>query len=142
MKGEKYTKKASARILKEVLKFQPKSSVNTSYNQAFEILMEEWDLTLGIETHNKTKNTDTICTLYKDDEIATTWTLQNIWDEKNMDWDWNTLYKTVMEDIIKRRLYKRPKTPKRLKKEEPAILPTETKAKKSTRTIKTKNKAV
>lgn len=106
---KKYTKKASARIMKEVIKVEPKVSLNTSFDQAFCILMEHWNLTLGVEIHNKTKHDDTICTLYKDDEIATTWTMPDIFDESVHDWDWNVIYKTVLEDIIKRRLYKRAK---------------------------------
>lgn len=106
---EKYTKKASARILKEVLKINPKVSGFTTFDQAFVILMDYWDLELSIETSEKM----TTCVLYRDGDKVTTWELQTVWDTKIGDWDWNTIYKTVLEDIIKERLYKRPKLGKR-----------------------------
>ena len=106
---EKYTKKASARVLKEVLKVNPKASGFTTFDQAFVILMTEWDMELGIEN----SNSNTTCTLYRDDDKPRTWNFKDAWDAKEGDWDWNTIYKTVLEDIIKERLYKRPKLGKR-----------------------------
>lgn len=115
---EKYTKKASARILKEVLKVNPKASGFTTLDQAFVILMTEWDMELSIET---VYTGVTTCTLYRDDDKPRTWEFKDIWDTKEGDWDWNAIYKTVLEDIIKERLYKRPKLGKRaLKKLEEA----------------------
>ena len=114
---EKYTKKATARILKEVLKVNPKASGFTTLDQAFVILMNDWDMELGIET----SNSNTTCTLYRDDDKPRTWEFKDVWDTKDGDWDWNTIYKTILEDIIKERLYKRPKLGKRaLKKLEEA----------------------
>ena len=106
---EKYTKKASARILKEVLKVNPKASGFTTLDQAFVILMTEWDMEMNIEESNNI----TTCTLIRDDDKPKTWEFKDAWDEKIGDWDWNTIYKTVLEDIIKGRLYKRPKLGKR-----------------------------
>lgn len=106
---EKYTKKATARILKEVLKVNPKASGFTTLDQAFVILMDHWDMELGIET----SNSNTICTLHRDDDKPRIWNFKDVWDEKIGDWDWNTIYKTVLESIIKERLYKRPKLGKR-----------------------------
>ena len=106
---ETYTKKASARVLKEVLKVNPKASGFTTFDQAFVILMTEWDMELGIEN----SNSNTTCTLYRDDDKPRTWNFKDAWDAKEGDWDWNTIYKTVLEDIIKERLYKRPKLGKR-----------------------------
>ena len=109
---EKYTKKASARVLKEVLKVNPKASGFTTFDQAFVILMTEWDMELGVET----SKSNTTCTLYRDDDKPRTWNFKDAWDTKEGDWDWNTIYKTVLEDIIKERLYKRPKLGKRAMK--------------------------
>jgi wyosine [tRNA(Phe)-imidazoG37] synthetase (radical SAM superfamily) len=39
--------------------------------------------------------------------------LDNQWNEKEGDWDWNVIYKTTLETIIKLKLYKRPKVSKR-----------------------------
>lgn len=110
---EKYTKKATARILKEVLKYREKASGNTTYDQAYVILMTEWDMECGIEkTLVKTK-----CDIYRDKTIVHTfeWTIEESWVEKNRDWNWDFIYKTILEHIIKTRLYKRPKVSKRSK---------------------------
>lgn len=110
---EKYTKKATARILAEVLKVNPKASKLTTLDQAFVILMTHWDMELGIinKLHQPTK-----VSLYRDEEIPAEWEFENGWDEKQGDFDWNTIYKEVLEDIIKRRLYKRPKLGKKAQK--------------------------
>ena len=110
---EKYTKKATARILAEVLKVNPKASNLTTLDQAFVILMTHWDLELGII--NKL-NQPTKVSLYRDETIPAEWEFENGWDEKQGDFDWNTIYKEVLEDIIKRRLYKRPKLGKKAQK--------------------------
>lgn len=110
---EKYTKRASARIIKEVLKYRESVSGNTTYDQAYVILMTEWDMECGIEkTLVKTK-----CDIYRDKTIVHTfeWTIDESWVEKNRDFNWDFIYKTVLEHIIKTRLYKRPKMSKRSK---------------------------
>lgn len=107
---EKYTKKATARILKEVLKVNPKASGHTTFDQAFVTLMTHWNLELGIETDS---NNMTTCTLYRDSDKPKIWKLKDVWDQKEGDWDWNTVYKTILESVIKEKLYKRPKLGKR-----------------------------
>lgn len=107
---EKYTKKASARVLKEVLKVNPKATGFTTFDQAFVILMTKWDMDLSVNTDIKD---NTKCILYRDKEKVREWVLVDVFDRKFGDWDWTTIYKTVLEDIIKERLYKRPKLGKR-----------------------------
>ena len=109
---EKYTKKASARILKEVLKVNSKASGFTTFDQAFVTLMEHWDLELSIETSGDL----TTCTLHRDSDKVTTWEFKKAWDPKEGDLDWNTIYKKVLEDTIKNKYYKRPKLGKRAMK--------------------------
>lgn len=111
--SEKYTKKATARIISEVLKIDPKASKLTSFDQAFVKLMTYWDMELGIITKI---NQPTIVTLYRDEETPYEWKFEDAWVEKEGDYDWNTIYKTVLEDIIKLKLYKRPKLGKRAQK--------------------------
>ena len=41
---EKYTKKANAYIMKQVLKVNPEASGRTTFDQAYVMLMTEWDL--------------------------------------------------------------------------------------------------
>ena len=106
---EKYTKRASARIIKEVLKFRDKVSGNTTYDQAFVILMEAWDLECGVVT----SRIQTKCDIYRDKESVHTFEWgTDVFNKKSGDWDWDFIYKTVLEHIIKTRLYKRPKTRK------------------------------
>jgi FtsZ-binding cell division protein ZapB len=76
--------------------------------------MTEWDLELSVETKKTT-----ICQLYRDNETVYKWEFDDIFNEG--DWDWNVIYKTTLEDIIKLKLYKRPKlTKKQLKQKEEA----------------------
>lgn len=108
---EKYTRKATARILKEILKFRDKISGTTTFDQAFVILMTEWDMECGVEkTGGITKGT-----IYRDKECVHTfeWSNEDAWIEKDRDWDWNFIYKNFLEHIIKTKLYKRPKVTKR-----------------------------
>ena len=105
------TKKASARIIKELEKFDPKVSSKTTYQQAFDILMEKWDLELSLE-----KTADVIkSSIYKDGTITHSfeWTLKEAWNDKEYDFEWNFIYRTILEHISKTRMYKRPKVSKR-----------------------------
>lgn len=107
---EDTTKKASTRIFKELEKINPKISPKTTFQQAFEILMTEWDLELSVES----TTTSTICNIYKDNAVAYTfnWTRKESYNERECDWDWNFIYKNVLEHIAKTRMYKRPKISK------------------------------
>ena len=111
-KEQPYTKKATARILKEVLKVNPKASGRTTLDQAFVILMTEWDMELSIQTSGK----ETVCHLYRDSDKVKEWNFIDAWDYKVGDWDWDVIYKDVLETIIKEKLYKRPKLGKRAQK--------------------------
>lgn len=104
------TKKASTRIFKELEKINPKISPKTTFQQAFEILMTEWDLELSVES----TTTSTTCNIYKDNVVAYTfnWTRKESYNERECDWDWNFIYKNVLEHIAKTRMYKRPKISK------------------------------
>lgn len=110
---EKYTKKATARIITEVLKLDPKASKLTTLDQAFVILMEHWNMELGLMTK---LNEPTKATLYRDDDTPMEWSFENAWVDKDGDYDWTRIYKEVLEDIIKKKLYKRPKLGKRAQK--------------------------
>lgn len=111
MSDVKYTKKASARIIKEVQKSNPKAPLTTTFDQAFVLLMTEWDLELGIEKID----TSIIATLYKDGNSSElfNWQTKDAWSEKDCDFNWDFIYRNVLELIIKDKLYKRPKISKR-----------------------------
>ena len=111
---EKYTKKATAKIFAEVLKVDPKASKLTSLDQAYVILMTHWDLELSI---GKSVKEPTKVLLYRDGFVVKEWVFENGWDDKEGDFDWNSIYKETLEDIIKKKLYKRPKLGKRAQKE-------------------------
>ena len=107
---EDTTKKASTRIFKELEKINPKISPKTTFQQAFEILMTEWDLEISVES----TTTNTTVNIYKDNAVAHmfNWTRKETFNEKEADWDWNFIYRQVLEHIAKTRLYKRPKISK------------------------------
>lgn len=111
MSDVKYTKKASARIIKEVQKINPKASLTTTFDQAFVLLMTEWDLELGIEKNDNTITT----TLHKDGNSSELfkWPTKDAWSEKDCDFNWDFIYRNALERIIKDKLYKRPKISKR-----------------------------
>ena len=103
------TKKCSSRIFKALQKIDSKLSPKTTFQQAFEILMEHWDLELSIETSEKI----TTCTIHKDGEDVYNCEFNGVWDDKLGDWNLDLIYKTILEHIIKTKLYKRPKIGKR-----------------------------
>ena len=103
------TKKCSSRIFKELQKINSKISPKTTFQQAFEILMEQWDLELSIETSERI----TTCTIHKDCEDVYNCEFNDVWDDKLGDWNLDIIYKTILEHIIKTKLYKRPKIGKR-----------------------------
>jgi hypothetical protein len=71
--------------------------------------MTEWDMELGIETSKDI----TTCTVHRDGSAVYTCEFKDAWDDKVGDWDWNTIYRAILEHIIKTRMYKRPKVSKR-----------------------------
>lgn len=111
MKQEKkLTKKASSRIYNVVIKFQPKASKLITYDEAWEVIANEGNLEGEVETK---RNGDTKFILYKNDEIIHTYNLTGTFKPEIGDWDWTTIYKTVLEDVISRRLYKNAKKGKK-----------------------------
>ena len=105
------TRKASARIIKELEKFDPKVSTKTTYQQAFDILMEKWDLELSLEKDGNIIKSS----IHKDGTISHSfvWSIKEAWNDKEYDFEWNFIYRTVLEHISKTRMYKRPKISKR-----------------------------
>lgn len=108
---EKYTKKANATVMKHVLKVNPKASGRTTFDQAYVILMTEWDL----EGDLVSTTTETTFKVWRDGEVChtLTWTKKESFNEKEGDWNWDLIYKDVLQAIIKDKLYKRPKIGKR-----------------------------
>ena len=116
---QKYTKKANAYIMNHLLKMNPKASKLTSFDGAYVYMMNEWNLDGDLELSKGIVSFK----IWRDDEVVETltWPKVKAWIDKEMDFDWNLIYKDVLEKIIKNRLYKRPKLSKRaLKKKEEA----------------------
>ena len=108
---EKYTKKANAYIMKQVLKVNPNASGRTTLDQAYVLLMTEWDL----EGDLVSTTTETTFKIWRDGEVchSLVWPKKVAKNEKEGDWDWDIIYKDVLQVIIKDKLYKRPKLGKR-----------------------------
>lgn len=117
MKQEKkMSKKASAKIWNVASKFKTNLSKNTSYDEAWEIIAEAGDLECSIYT-NKLNHTK--FTLYRGDEVISEYDLNNVFEEG--DYDWTVIYKTVLDDIVARRLYKKQKISKRSQKKKDEV---------------------
>ena len=109
MLKEKYTKKATAKIYNELAKLDKNTPKLTTLDQAFNILMTNWDLEMDVIMENRFTN----CSIYRNDERVYTWSFDDkVWIDKTGDFDWDIIYKTVLEDIIKLKLYKTPKKPR------------------------------
>ena len=145
----KISKKCTADILKHVQKIEPTISKNTTWDEAWNILSQEWEFEADLTHTIKEK---TVFTLYRDGLLVETYKLGDMWDEAKGDFNYTDIFKTVLDNITKRRLYKRPKLGKRAQKkydeevekakaskqkEEPVKEP-EKPVKKRTRTVKTK----
>lgn len=106
MLKEKYTKKASPKIYAALAKLDKNTPKLTTLDQAFNILMTNWDLEMDVIMENRFTN----CTIYRNDERVYTWSFDDeVWIDKTGDFDWDIIYKTVLEDIIKLKLNKPPK---------------------------------
>ena len=125
---KKLTKKASSRIYNVVIKFQPKASKLITYDEAWEIIAKEGNLEGGLNTK---RTGETIFTLYKNDEIIHEYNLTGTFKKDIGDWDWTTIYKTVLDDVVSRRLYKNNKIKKSKKQIDKPILPEKSLDKKS-----------
>ena len=109
MLKEKYTKKATAKIYNELAKLDKNTPKLTTLDQAFNILMTNWDMEMDVIMENRF----TTCHIYRGDERVYTWSFDDeVWIDKTGDFDWDIIYKTVLEDIIKLKLYKTPKKSK------------------------------
>ena len=107
--SEKYTKKVNAYILKEVIKIKSNISPKTTYDQAFVILMDEWNMDISIVATDISVK----CDIIRDEIVIETFNWDNVYNVDTTEFDWNFIYKTVLEHIIKKKLYKRPKISKR-----------------------------
>ena len=111
-KEKKLSKKASAKVWGVAAKFHPNLSKNTSYDEAWEIIATEGELEGEIDANKYGQGK---FTLYRGEEVLKVYELDVIF--RDGDWDWTTIYKTVCEDVVARRLYKKPKLSKKAQKQ-------------------------
>lgn len=114
MAKAKISKKCTADILKHVQKIEPTISKNTTWDEAWDILSQAWEFEADLAHTIKDK---TIFTLYRDGLAVATYKLGDMWDEKTGDFNYTDIFRTVLDDVTKRRLYKRAKLGKRAQKE-------------------------
>ena len=110
----KLSKKVTVDIYKHVEKVVPGITKNTTYDEAWDILSQAWEFEGDLAHTIKDK---TVFTLYRDGLTVETYKLGDMWDEKVGDFDYTNIFRTVLEDVIKRTLYKRAKLGKRAQKE-------------------------
>ena len=109
----KISKKCTADILKHIQKIEPTISKNTTWDEAWNILSQEWEFEADLTHTIKEK---TVFTLYRDGLLVETYKLGDMWDDKVGDFNYTDIFKSVLDNITKRRLYKRPKLGKRAQK--------------------------
>lgn len=105
-------KKASAKVIELVQVINPKASKLTTFEQAWEIIAEKFDLEGSIEKFCERSKPGSITrfTIYYKVKGESTvlntleWSNQIAFDEKEMDWDWSLIYKDVLEWLIKNRI--------------------------------------
>lgn len=101
-------KKATLRAIKFCQGLTDKKlNQKSTWQQLYDIIMEgfEW----SIYTHCKSEGDNTIIQLYKqlngnvENQLVQTWTLPNsvVYIEDEGDWDWNYLYKLLVEYLVK-----------------------------------------
>ena len=102
-----YTKKCTTKILDKVLKVDPKAKKTTTFDQAWVILADKYNIEGSLECTTK-KGTRFI--LYKDDKAVHEFHWDEcLWNDKEGDFDWNTIYKDVLEWCISVRMFKKGK---------------------------------
>ena len=116
-------KKASVKAQAFCSKLQGKEvAKSTSWADCTDIIFEHFPYCYDMHTNCKSNGDNTIIKLYKGDndsaskeDLIETFSLPNseVFFEKEGDWDWDLIYKDVLEAIIKDKLYKRPKIGKR-----------------------------
>lgn len=110
-KEKKMTKKASVKVWKIASQFQSNLSKNTSYDEAWEVIASNAELEGDIVSN---KYGQVKFTLFRGEEVIDTYDFPGAF--KDGDFDWNTIYKTVVENVVARRLYKVKKLGKRAQK--------------------------
>lgn len=102
----KLTKKATQKIIELVQAIKPGTGKNTSFDEAWEILAEyaniEADMLCDI-------NDNTIIALYKGDKEVGRLNVNNSYIKDKGDWDWNIIYREVIEYMMKNKLVKKPR---------------------------------
>lgn len=105
---EVYTKKSTAFVYDLARAFSPKLTRNTSQNTCWEVIAESTGLELEVSQDSKGK---TVIYIYKNNEKVDSleYTDWSIYDRKELDWKWDTLYQDVLQRCLKVGIIKRPR---------------------------------
>lgn len=102
----KLTKKATQKIIELVQSIKPGTGKNTSFDEAWDIISEY----VGIEIKMTCDIKDnTIIVLYKEDKEIGRLNVNNSYIREKGDWDWNIIYKDIIEYMIKNKIVKKPR---------------------------------
>lgn len=105
----KLTKKATQKIIELVQAIKPGTGKNTSFDEAWDIISEY----VGIEIEMTCDIKDnTIIVLYKEDKEIGRLNINNSYIREKGDWDWNIIYKDIIEYMMKNKIVKKPKAKK------------------------------
>lgn len=116
----KLTKKISANVYKFAQTFNSDLSKNTSYDEAWEIMSDAGNLWFSVYTCSSQKIIK--IELGKDEDVIIT-TFEHPYKEiyksnayYSDDFDWNIIYKEVVEYVINNKILKKPRKKRTVKK--------------------------
>lgn len=106
---ESKIKRAGRNIMGMVNLIDPKASTFTTLEQAWEIIANYWDLEGDmVASDTKTDRKARFTIYYKNVPIHTCeWDTDDVWSAKDGEFDWSTIYKDVLDWLIKSRTLKK-----------------------------------
>lgn len=103
----KISKKIPEKLFGFVQSIKPNVSKNTSYDEAWQIIAEYFDIEGEIGTDHKG---NTKFTIFKNDKEISSINIPNVFDKECGDWEWTILFKTTIEHLIKNKIIKKPRS--------------------------------
>lgn len=102
-------KRASRNVMAMVNLIDSKAPANTTWEQAWEIIANYWDLEGDLVASNSKSDRVTRFTIYYQNVAIHTceWRTEEVWDTKEGELDFSTIYRDVLEWLIKSRTLKK-----------------------------------
>lgn len=110
----KLTRKATTKIIDLVQAIKPGTSKNTSFDEAWDIIANYTDISIEMICD---VNDNTFIKLYKGDNEIGRLELKNSFIREKGDWDWNIIYKEIIEYMMKNKFVKKPRLQKKVQSE-------------------------